>query len=264
MTYPAFRNLFQQKFRLALSIGGVALAMMLMLALDALLTGSEEDLTAYIIQSDADVFVAQDGVKNMHMAGSVASRRKHNVSKFQAIPIVLAIVSTTLASAICDVSGQLSVRQEIQQAAQNGVEELNLSNRGLTSLPPEFGQLTQLKKLWLNDNQLEELPPQLGQLTNLTELNLGHNQLTAVPSRIGQLTNLERLWLNDNQLTQIPPELGQLSNLRGFSLRNNRLTELPPELGQLSKLKVLEIAGNRITTVPPEIEGLPDLEIIRQ
>lgn len=67
---------FQQKFRLALSAGGVALALGLMLALDALLAGSEEDLVAYIEQSGADVFVAQEGVKNMHMAASALSLRE--------------------------------------------------------------------------------------------------------------------------------------------------------------------------------------------
>jgi putative ABC transport system permease protein len=46
-----------------------------MLALDALLAGSEEDLVAYIEQAGADLFLAQDGVKNMHMASSAISWR---------------------------------------------------------------------------------------------------------------------------------------------------------------------------------------------
>lgn len=51
------------------------MALLLMLALDALLAGSEEDLTAYILQSGADVFVAQEGVKNLHMAASAITWR---------------------------------------------------------------------------------------------------------------------------------------------------------------------------------------------
>lgn len=43
MTYPAFCNLRQQKFRLALSIGGVALAMMLIVLLNGFL--KENDIT---------------------------------------------------------------------------------------------------------------------------------------------------------------------------------------------------------------------------
>jgi putative ABC transport system permease protein len=66
----AFRNLFQSKVRLAMSVGGVALALMLVLALDAIMTGSEKRLTAYIDNSEADAWVAQSGVRNLHMVSS--------------------------------------------------------------------------------------------------------------------------------------------------------------------------------------------------
>jgi putative ABC transport system permease protein len=58
----------------------VALAILLMLALDALLAGMEDDLIAYIEQSGADVFVAQDGVKNMHMASSAITKRDQRLA----------------------------------------------------------------------------------------------------------------------------------------------------------------------------------------
>ena len=66
----AYRNLFQSKVRLAMSVGGVALAFMLVLALDAIMTGAEKRLTAYIDNSGADVWVAQSGVRNLHMVSS--------------------------------------------------------------------------------------------------------------------------------------------------------------------------------------------------
>ena len=66
----AYRNLLQNKTRLAISVGGVALALTLILALDAIFTGSERQLTAYIDNSGADVWVAQSGVKNLHMVSS--------------------------------------------------------------------------------------------------------------------------------------------------------------------------------------------------
>lgn len=56
--------------RLILSIGGVALAIALMLSLDAILAGTEQQITAYIDQSDADIWVAQAGVRTMHMSAS--------------------------------------------------------------------------------------------------------------------------------------------------------------------------------------------------
>jgi len=66
----AYHNLFQNKIRLAMSVGGVALALMLVLALDAVMTGAEKRLTAYIDNSGADVWVAQSGVRNLHMVSS--------------------------------------------------------------------------------------------------------------------------------------------------------------------------------------------------
>ncbi|MBI4788896.1 MAG: ABC transporter permease [Chloroflexi bacterium] len=77
----AFRNLFQSKVRLVISVGGVALALLLILALDAVMTGIERQLTAYIDNSGADIWVSQENVRNMHMAysalpASVASKVK--------------------------------------------------------------------------------------------------------------------------------------------------------------------------------------------
>ena len=66
----AYRNLFQNKIRLVISVGGVALALLLILSLDAIFTGVERQITAYINHSGADVFVSQSNVRNMHMASS--------------------------------------------------------------------------------------------------------------------------------------------------------------------------------------------------
>lgn len=70
MTRLAFRNLFQNKIRMMISVGGVALALLLILSLDAIFTGVEQRITVYIDKSEADVIVAQEDVRNMHMASS--------------------------------------------------------------------------------------------------------------------------------------------------------------------------------------------------
>jgi putative ABC transport system permease protein len=66
----ARRNLLRSRARLAVSIGGVALALTLVLALDAIFEGVSRQLTAYIDRSGADVWVAQSGVRNLHMVAS--------------------------------------------------------------------------------------------------------------------------------------------------------------------------------------------------
>lgn len=70
MIHLATRNLRHGRARLALSVGGVALALTLVFALDAIFTGSERRLTAYIDRAGADVWVSQSGVRNLHMAAS--------------------------------------------------------------------------------------------------------------------------------------------------------------------------------------------------
>jgi putative ABC transport system permease protein len=67
----ARRNLTQEKTRLALSIGGVALAIMLVLILDGLLVGMFRQITAYLDHSQASIMVAQEGVENLLGAASI-------------------------------------------------------------------------------------------------------------------------------------------------------------------------------------------------
>jgi putative ABC transport system permease protein len=74
MTGPVWllarRNLLRNRARLVASIGGVALALSLVLALNAIVDGVSVQITTYIDRSGADVWVAQAGVHNLHMAAS--------------------------------------------------------------------------------------------------------------------------------------------------------------------------------------------------
>ncbi len=147
----------------------------------------------------------------------------------------------------------------INKVVRDKTETLDLSEKNITKLPPEIGQLTNLTRLYLHSNQLTSLPPEIGQLTNLTTLSLSINQLTSLPPEIGQLTNLTGLHLNSNQLTSLPPEIGQLTNLTTLYLHSNQLASLPPEIGQLANLSVFTLFNNQLTSLPPEIGQLTNL-----
>lgn len=71
MTYLAFRNLFQQKFRLALSISGVALAMMLIVFLNGFQAGIFRQVMAYLDHTPADLIVAEEDITKMLGATSL-------------------------------------------------------------------------------------------------------------------------------------------------------------------------------------------------
>lgn len=89
MIWLAFCNLFQNKVRLVISAGGVALALLLILALDAIFTGVEQRITAYIDYSGADIWVSQSDVFNLHMASS--SLPEAVARKVKSVPGVAAV-----------------------------------------------------------------------------------------------------------------------------------------------------------------------------
>lgn len=66
----ARRNLTGQRARFVMSVGGVGLALLLVLALNAVFAGATRQVTAYIDNSGADAVISQRGVTTMHMSNS--------------------------------------------------------------------------------------------------------------------------------------------------------------------------------------------------
>ncbi len=66
----ALSNLTQNKTRLLISVGGLSLALTLVLFFGAVINGATGRLTVYIDRAGADVWVSQAGVQTMHMSGS--------------------------------------------------------------------------------------------------------------------------------------------------------------------------------------------------
>ena len=157
----------------------------------------------------------------------------------------------------------------VETDTRGRVTVLKLYNNNISgSLPPELGQLVELKELVITESYLTgSIPAELGQLTNLRKLSLGSRQLTgSIPAELSQLINLEILILVFSRFTgSIPAELGQLNNLTYLGLHNNQLTgSIPPELGQLNNLTFLGLHDNQLTgSIPPELGQLRKLETAR-
>lgn len=66
----ARKNLFQDRRRALLAVGGVAASLVLVLVLDGVFAGAMQQVNAYMRNSPADVFVAQRDVRTMHMTQS--------------------------------------------------------------------------------------------------------------------------------------------------------------------------------------------------
>jgi len=114
-----------------------------------------------------------------------------------------------------------------------------------------------LTSLNRSDQGLTKLPPEILQMTNLQYLDVSSNRLTgALPAEIRHLQNLEILDISNNQMTGLPAELGQLAKLRVLNASNNKLTGIPHELGNLQNLEVLDLSDNDISH--------EDVKIIRE
>lgn len=66
----ARKSLFSDRRRAALGVLAVGLSLLIVLALDGIFAGTMRQVTRYIDTADADVFVSQQGVRNMHMSSS--------------------------------------------------------------------------------------------------------------------------------------------------------------------------------------------------
>ncbi len=142
------------------------------------------------------------------------------------------------------------------------VEELFVNGNRLTSVPPELGELGNLRALSLNFNELTSVPAELGGLAKLEYLGLWSNELTSVPPELGELGNLQELDLDENRLASLPPELGRLERLAVLFLASNQLASVPAELGGLAELRVLSLASNGLTSLPRELGELGNLWLL--
>ncbi|MEM6437214.1 MAG: leucine-rich repeat domain-containing protein [Cyanobacteria bacterium P01_D01_bin.115] len=166
----------------------------------------------------------------------------------------------------------------IDQAAIEGWTELDLSGQGLTELPPEIGQLTQLETLILGkqvegyervgdrflpkvvSNALTALPEALGHLDQLQVLDLSGNPFTTLPEVVTQLPQLQKLVGVRLKLEQIPDSLSQSPQLQQLDLFNNQITTIPDSLAQSPQLQQLDLSVNQITTIPDSLAQSPQLQ----
>jgi Leucine-rich repeat (LRR) protein len=80
----------------------------------------------------------------------------------------------------------------------------------LAELPPAFGSLTSLERLWAEDNRFLEFPRPILKLSSLRTLRLSNNALSRVPRAIAALAHLE-------DLVRVLPGGGELSRGRRAS-----------------------------------------------
>nr|XP_017187756.1 probable leucine-rich repeat receptor-like protein kinase At2g33170 [Malus domestica] len=118
-------------------------------------------------------------------------------------------------------------------------------------IPPELGQLRQLKYLSLDSNEFSgELPDEMRDLFWLSAFNLSRNHLTGdIPWTLGKLTKFQLLDLSNNHLKEVMPwSLVKLTQLQQLDLFANNLTgEIPWSLRMLY-FKLLTLSNKTDST----------------
>jgi len=127
-------------------------------------------------------------------------------------------------------SGNIIIPVEIGMLSD--LEHLAFYDNFSGTIPPELGNLTQLKSIMINENALiGTIPKELGNLSNLESLVIANCQLSGtIPKELGNLTELEEIYLSANQLSgNIPIELGNLTKLKELHLHRNKLSGQIPQ-----------------------------------
>uniref|UniRef100_A0A8C3TPD1 P53-induced death domain protein 1 n=1 Tax=Catharus ustulatus TaxID=91951 RepID=A0A8C3TPD1_CATUS len=129
----------------------------------------------------------------------------------------------------------------------------------LTSLPPDFGNLSCLTHLDLSFNRLSTLPNCILHLPSLSVLLVSHNSLVTLPEDFGRLSKLTFFSAMKNQLKDLPQSIGELSMLQDLDLSENALELLPEEVGNLHNCTELDLSGNRLLNIPDSLANLKSL-----
>ncbi|XP_066540758.1 DISP complex protein LRCH3 isoform X13 [Hoplias malabaricus] len=132
----------------------------------------------------------------------------------------------------------------------------DLSRNRLSELPVEVCMFVSLENLNLYQNCLRSVPESLINLQALTYLNISRNQLSTLPAHVCSLP-LKVLIACNNKLVSLPEELGQLRQLTELDVSCNEIQTLPSQVGQLEALRDLNIRRNHLVRLPPELAELP-------
>lgn len=136
---------------------------------------------------------------------------------------------------------------------------LNISGSRIRAIPSEIEKCTQLRAIIANASPLAEIPASIGKLQQLRLINFGYCKLQEIPESFGQLTSLWDVSFNSNQLQELPASLANLKNVTMFDIANNHFATFPMEILGLESVGNLWMHGNQFTSIPTEITKLKKL-----
>lgn len=95
-----------------------------------------------------------------------------------------------------------------------------LQNKGLTAMPNEFFEFTDLEEIDISSNKLSSISSKFKVFKNLKKLNASSNCLKKIHKNLASLTNLEELDLSNNLIEEFPEVLGEIKSLKRLKLES--------------------------------------------
>ena len=142
------------------------------------------------------------------------------------------------------------------------LQELNLSDRGLTDLCEDIGDaLPSLKLLNCGKNHLDSLPSSVARMTELETAFFLGCRFEEYPAALASLPKLNMVSFKCNRLQRIGE--GRLApSITWLILTGNELEALPSDLGKLTGLRKLMLTGNKLAALPETIGQCRALELV--
>ena len=149
------------------------------------------------------------------------------------------------------------------------LEVLDLTGNIITHFPASFGQMTQLKRLYIYGITVDaSMATQLAQLTQLEYLEMTLGEKTKLPNAFRNLAQLKKLSISamycegvpvSNGITEFPTIICDLPALEELVLVGHDIKAIPPQIKKLKRLKVLNLYDNALVTLPDELGELSAL-----
>lgn len=145
--------------------------------------------------------------------------------------------------------------------ANESTVRINLEELGISDIPEEIGELTQVELLSIQAKKEADENPSIEEY----ETRAITEPFRKIPSSIGKLKNLKKLLLVNLDINEIPDAISDLENLEYINLSFNKLdlnTELP-KLKNLKNLKHVRVIGNQYeeAVIAQLISEMPSVKI---
>ena len=205
----------------------------------------------------------EDYLATKHLDPIFCASSYHEIEQWIADENLLLICPRLLGDDWRGIEGNHAQRAQIARKMlaerRDSFTHIDLSNLGLTQVPPEVFTLRNLINLNLSFNKLTSFDVAADAFPTLQLLDLKCNQLATFNVAIGALSTLETLFLTQNQLTSFNSSGNSFPSLSTLNVNHNQLTDFNAQVDAYPMLRDLGLENNLLKSFNPAIGAFPNL-----